>query len=91
MCATRTSAFFTVYLPFSNFNTTMVIPSTVSACFAVLLSALLVAAGTPPMRAFDHLLEKRQSNSLGLPLVDLGYARYMGVANSTTSINYWRG
>ena len=58
--------------------------------------AAVVSATTPSYnsRAFQGLLSKRQStvdpSSSGL-VVDLGYERYMGVANVSTGLHTWKG
>ena len=58
--------------------------------------ATLVSAAIPSYesRTFDGLLTKRQSNVDQLSsnlVVDLGYERYMGVANVSTGLNTWKG
>ena len=58
--------------------------------------AVVVSTATPSYnsKAFDILLSKRQTTSdqpSSSLVVDLGYERYMGVANSSTGLNTWKG
>ena len=58
--------------------------------------AAIVSAATPRYnsRAYDSLLSKRQSTlsqSSSSLVVDLSYAKYMGVANLSTGLNTWKG
>ena len=42
--------------------------------------------------AFNSVIGRRQSTSSSSGLtVDLGYEQYMGVANSSTGVNTWKG
>ena len=58
--------------------------------------AVVASAATPSYnrKAFDNLFSKREStvdqSSSGL-VVDLGYERYMGVANASTGLHTWKG
>ena len=58
--------------------------------------AAIASAATPSYnsKAFDHLLSERQSTvdqpSSNL-VVDLGYARYMGVADASAGLHTWKG
>ena len=57
---------------------------------AILVISALATPFTP--KPFDSILSKRQSSSSSNNLVvDLGYERYQGVANSTTGLNTWKG
>ena len=57
---------------------------------AVLATGVLATPFTP--KPFDAALSKRQSTIPADNLVvDLGYERYQGVANSSTGLNTWRG
>ena len=58
--------------------------------------AALVSAATPSYnsKAFDNLWSKRQSiedQPFSSLIVDLGYARYLGVANESTRLHTWKG
>lgn len=58
--------------------------------------AAVVSAATPSYNsgAFDKFLGKRQTSvdqSSSNLVVDLGYERYMGVANVSTGLNTWKG
>lgn len=53
-----------------------------------------VAAAAPSYSAlpFAAVVEKRQSQTVNGSLqIDLGYAVYQGVANTTTGLNTWKG
>lgn len=61
---------------------------------AVSAGLAAVAFTTPTFnnRAFDGVLSKRQTSGSSSPLVvDLGYERYLGVANDSTGLNTWKG
>lgn len=63
----------------------------IHACLATVVSA---AVPNYNSRASDGLLSKRQSTvnqSSSSLIVDLGYERYMGVANLSTGLNTWKG
>ena len=56
----------------------------------------VVSAANPSYNsnAFDNLFNKRQSTvdqSSSSLVVDLGYGRYMGVANKSTGLHTWKG
>ena len=58
--------------------------------------ATVVSAAIPRYnsRAFDGLLSKRENSvndSSPNLVVDLGYARYRGVANLSTGLDTWKG
>ena len=65
--------------------------------FQLSLCASLVtvaSAATPRYNggAFNSVIGRRQSSSSSSSLtVDLGYEQYMGVANSGTGVNTWKG
>lgn len=64
------------------------------SAFVVASAALVSSSPTYNARPFDHLLNRRQSSgnsTPAAPVVDLGYERYQGVANSTTGINTFQG
>ena len=69
----------------------MILSFTVCACLAGVASA---ATPSYKSKAFDNLFSKRQSTvdqpSSSL-VVDLGYERYMGVANVSTGLHIWKG
>ena len=53
-----------------------------------------IASATPRYnsRAFDSVHSKRQNSESSTSLVvDLGYEQYQGVANTSTSLNTWKG
>ena len=61
---------------------------------AVCTILAVVASATPRYnsKAFDGVLSKRQSSGDSSSLVvDLGYERYLGVANASTGLNTWKG
>ena len=65
-------------------------------CATCAYLAVIVSAATPSYnsKAFDNLFSKRQSTvdqSSPSLLVDLGYERYMGVANASTGLHTWKG
>ena len=58
--------------------------------------AVVASAATPSYnsKAFDNLFKKRQNTvdqSSSSLVVDLGYERYMGVANASTGLHTWKG
>ena len=63
---------------------------TICAGLAVIASA---AAPRYNSRAFDGVLSQRQTstNTSSNLIVDLGYERYMGVANASTGLNTFKG
>ena len=69
----------------------MIFSFTVYAYLAGLVSAAVPSYNS---KAFDNLLSKRQSTvdqSSSSLVVDLGYGRYMGVANASTGLHTWKG
>lgn len=67
--------------------------SSIAIC-AYLAAVVSAATASYNSRAFDGLLSKRQSTidqSVSSLVVDLGYERYMGVANLSTGLNTWKG
>lgn len=58
--------------------------------------AAVASSATPSYnsKAFDKVLVKRQSSvdqSSSSLVVDLGYERYMGVADVSSGLNTWKG
>lgn len=63
---------------------------TICAGLAVIASAAVPHYNS---RAFDGVLSQRQTsmNISSNLIVDLGYERYMGVANASTGLNTFKG